>query len=611
MDAVRFLRMLRHLNLWICAGIFVILAMLCAFVAHLVRSGKEDTAQTSTTEILEEAYLAIPDDQRDSRIKPTKEWSSEVFAEQAAEQLQTLRSLLERGGLDEPIGICNEAVRFTALVPHKRETMIENSYLKATLGAEHRSDLEIEHSGQTRFAEALREWRESMGESAQLKFKIVKVELSEEGEVNTEVKIEVSNLKAAKILQQGIRWQCDWTWDGNSLPLIERVRLLSFADAEGKDKRWFTDLTPSIFKNEPVFEKQLAYGMQYWLQRVSKVHGMLYFRRCGLAVGDVNGDRLEDVYLCQPGGLPNRLLLSQEDGTVRDAARPFGVDVLDHTSSALFVDLDNDGDQDLAIAGFEGMHIFENRKGQRFALQQHVPFQDDDLHALSAVDFDQDGNLDLYVSVDAASHNERAFVYHDANDGGANRLFRNQGVFNFKDVTLECGLDENNRRHSLATAWEDFDNDGDQDLYVANDYGQNCLYRNDGGRFTDVAADLGVVDFGSGMSVSWADYDRDGNMDLYVGNMFSSAGGRITSQQQFLPVADAPVRSLYRRFVKGNTLFRNRSLEEAGFEDVGDQAGVEFGRWSWSSVFADIDNDGWEDLFVANGYITGSDPGDL
>jgi hypothetical protein len=171
------------------------------------------------------------------------------------------------------------------------------------------------------------------------------------------------------------------------------------------------------------------------------------------------------------------------------------------------------------------------------------------------------------------------------------------------------GLDANNRRHSLAASWEDYDNDGDMDLYVANDYGQNCLYRNDGGKFTDVAAEANVIDFGSGMSVSWADFDRDGWMDLYVANMFSSAGNRITDQAKFRSEDDQQIRQRYRRFAKGNTLFQN--LRDGTFREIGAEANVEMGRWAWSSPFLDINNDGWEDIVVANGFLTTEDTGDL
>ena len=110
------------------------------------------------------------------------------------------------------------------------------------------------------------------------------------------------------------------------------------------------------------------------------------------------------------------------------------------------------------------------------------------------------------------------------------------------------------------------------------------------------------------MSVSWSDYDHDGQMDLYVGNMFSSAGHRITKQAKFKRGADPQTRAMYQRMAKGNTLFRN--LGGGKFREVKD-ASVEMGRWAWSSQFADVNNDGWEDLLVANGYLTTEDTGDL
>ena len=160
--------------------------------------------------------------------------------------------------------------------------------------------------------------------------------------------------------------------------------------------------------------------------------------------------------------------------------------------------------------------------------------------SICAADYDADGDLDVYVcgynvrKQDATNRGLPFPVpYHDANNGGRNVLLRNEGNFRFVDVTREVGLDENNTRFSMAAAWEDFDNDGDQDLYVANDFGRKNLYQNNGGHFTDIAAAAGVEDTGSGMSVSWDDYNRDGLMDLYVGNMWSSAGNRVTYQPKF------------------------------------------------------------------------------
>ncbi|MCA9211690.1 MAG: VCBS repeat-containing protein, partial [Planctomycetales bacterium] len=154
-----------------------------------------------------------------------------------------------------------------------------------------------------------------------------------------------------------------------------------------------------------------------------------------------------------------------------------------------------------------------------------------------------------------------------------------------------------------------YDNDGDQDLYVANDFGRNNLYRNEGGRFVDVAAAAGVEDMSAGMSVSWGDYDRDGLIDLYVGNMFSSAGNRITYQRRFRDDPSNELRAKFQRHARGNTLFRN--LGDGSFEDVSVASNVEMGRWSWGSNFVDFNNDGWDDLLVGNGMVTSVDPHDL
>ena len=111
------------------------------------------------------------------------------------------------------------------------------------------------------------------------------------------------------------------------------------------------------------------------------------------------------------------------------------------------------------------------------------------------------------------------------------------------DVTQETGLNQNNSRYTLSASWNDFDLDGDQDLYVANDFGRNNLYRNDEGKFIDIAAEAGVEDLSAGMGVCWGDYNQDGLMDLYVSNMFSSAGNRVATSVSFalrIPVRREP-----------------------------------------------------------------------
>ena len=128
-----------------------------------------------------------------------------------------------------------------------------------------------------------------------------------------------------------------------------------------------------------------------------------------------------------------------------------------------------------------------------------------------AADYDNDGDLDIYVCGYNARKQDPVsrglpfpVPYHDADNGGENHLLRNDGEFVFTGVTEQVGLEQNNNRFSFAASWEDYDDDGDMDLYVANDFGRNCLYRNDGGTFVDVAANADVEDHASGMSVSCA-----------------------------------------------------------------------------------------------------------
>ena len=415
-------------------------------------------------------------------------------------------------------------------------------------------------------------------------------------------------------------WDCLWTVQGEALRL-SAIRVDDYEEvfARYPNIDWFVDTASAALGHNPSWSQQLTKGLDYWLQRIERVHRMHVFMACGIAVGDANGDGLDDLYVCQPGGLPNRLFLQNLDGTATDVSMRARVDWLDSTSSALWVDLDNDGDQDLVLATLAGILVMANDSSARFELVGTLPTEGADTQSLTAADYDNDGDLDLFAclnfpKITSATHRDSgSFVYHNANDGAPNRLFRNKyipnGNWSFSEATRSSGLDVDNRRHTLAASWEDYDNDGDQDLYVANDYGQNCLYRNDKGHFLNVAQQAGVVDFGSGMSVSWGDYNRDGWMDLYVGNMFSSAGSRITPQRQFRPDIDDSTRAILRRFAKGNSLFQHDG--RGRFQEVSTAAHVEIARWAWSSLFLDLNNSGWEDIVVANGYITTDDTGDL
>ena len=436
---------------------------------------------------------------------------------------------------------------------------------------------------------------------------------------------------ADDVRQITARWRCLWQVALGEEPPVLKLKTVSVESYEevvltqANRLPWFVDVSQMVLGNTQAYQDELQLGMDDWVNRLERRLMISRFGHHGLAVGDVNGDGRDDVYLCQPGGLSNRLMIQDDDGTVRDESAASRTDYLDATTSALLIDLDNDGDQDLVLATIHALAILSNDGTGRFTARAAFP-ECDRAFSLAAADFDLDGRVDVYACryrPDAEFDFELPLPvpYQDANNGGSNFLFRNLGDWVFEDVTKEAGLDADNTRFSFAAAWEDFDNDGDSDLYVANDYGRNCLYRNHRGRFENIADQLHVEDIASGMSVSWSDFNHDGVMDLYVSNMFSKAGNRISRQAQFAANHDPATLAQLQRHARGNTLFAGRAITpaepetdvptEVSYQDVSLQQGVNMGRWAWGSLFADINNDTWDDLLIVNGLMTTEDTGDL
>jgi hypothetical protein len=380
-------------------------------------------------------------------------------------------------------------------------------------------------------------------------------------------------------------------------------------------------------------------------------------QRPGISVVDVDQDGFDDLYIAVRRG-PNQLLRNRGDGTFEEVAHQWGVDIRDENSCSIFADFDNDGDPDLMLGRSFQRSMYLENVGDRFVARGESESSAVLPHlvvSMSAADFNQDGLLDVYFCTyrpavlesiiadeqsepnpesanerptapglqgvarnavgwpeeflspeDARRFARRTAQVAETDDqfgkildqvGPPNVLLVNRGQGRF-EVALESPQLAT-WRNSLQATWADFDEDGDPDLYVANDWAADQLFRNDRDRgFTDVTQDLGTTEFGFGMGVTWGDYDRDGLQDVYVSNMYSKAGRRITAQIKELNPA-------YGRSVDGNYLYRQTP---DGFRLVSGlhppQIPVAEAGWSWGGQFADFDNDGYLDLYVLSGYFT-------
>jgi tetratricopeptide (TPR) repeat protein len=407
------------------------------------------------------------------------------------------------------------------------------------------------------------------------------------------------------------------TWNSGEATRLEPVEeTLTFSP-----QPWFRDVTGAAFAGVSSFHDQLSKGTPYWRARLDPACGIDLYGENGIAVADIDGDGLDEIYVCQPGGLPNRLYHNDGNGHFRDVSKDFGLDILDDTASALFVDLRNSGHQDLVLMRpTQPMLFLNDGKGRFTPLPQAFRFRSapqGTFTSVSAADYDRDGRLDLYFCTYVYYQSEAQYryptPYHDARNGPPNYLMRNcldQDPPCFEDVTAATGMDHNNDRFSFAGAWCDYDSDGWPDLYVANDFGRKNLYRNTGGHFRDVAEQAGVDDVGPGMSAAWLDYDGDGRPDLLVSNMWSACGQRVVNDAAFGPAKQDPsLRDVYRRHVKGNSLFHNQG--DGTFTYTGDTQGIEMGHWSWSCDGADFDNDGTPEIYIACGMLTNNSRIDL
>lgn len=319
-----------------------------------------------------------------------------------------------------------------------------------------------------------------------------------------------------------------------------------------------------------------------------------------VSVTDFDGDGKPDLYFTNSAfGEPNALYRNKGDGTFEDVAATAGLADLNRpgegvSMGAVWGDVDNDGREDLLVYRYGYLALFRNVDGKHFEDITEKAGLRRWLNSNGAIwlDYDRDGLLDLYVTAYFRSdidlwHLTTTKIMHNsfefATNGGKNLLFHNlggtrPGGTRFEDVTDKMGV--GSMRWSLAAASADFDGDGWPDIYLANDYGPEELYLNNRGRsFTLTTAGL-ESESKSGMSATLGDAFNRGRLDAFITNI---------SERGYL--------------FQNNNLRVNEMAESHRFRNVAEGAIADAG-WAWGAQFGDLNNDGANELFVANGFIS-------
>jgi Flp pilus assembly protein TadD len=460
------------------------------------------------------------------------------------------------------------------------------------------------------------------------------------GNLSTRLRVELANTSRWQTTGE---WEIEWepadtsSWKGPATPTgpadwrIVGWRPLAVTSVQASAFA-FTDVTADAFGQDPSYAAHLLRDTNYWRAVLDEASGIDIFGNYGVSVADIDGDGRDEIYMCQPQGLPNRLYRQSRPGVFEDIAPHAGVDFLDATPMALFADLLNRGRQDLVLITQSAPLLFLNDGHGKFTLARDgfpPSPQQASLTSAALGDYDRDGFLDLYVCSYGYFQGQGAtrvpLPYYDAQNGPPNHLYRNRGDGTFVDVTTASGLEHGNNRFSFACVWADIDDDGWLDLCVVNDFGRNNLYHNRrDGTFEEITD--GLPGYGAGMSAAFADLDRDGLGELYAAGMWQPVGERVSAdpefQQRFADVGVEPLRD----FAMGSNLYHatpataTTPTASSGHEEavppkvspkmaaVPEAAGARRAFWNWCADAFDLENDGWLDIYCLNGFLSSPTP---
>ena len=292
-------------------------------------------------------------------------------------------------------------------------------------------------------------------------------------------------------------------------------------------------------------------------------------RSYGISLGDYDNDGDDDIYIARHKGANNHshiLLKCRANGSFSDVTEEVGLPYIGTPHQGIWGDIENDGDLDLFIICRDEPNLLYRNDGGTFTdisaesgINEYIRFS----RASMIVDVNNDGYVDLYV----------ANIYTN------NELWMNNGDGTFSDETIARGVNDN--QIAMGSTTFDYDNDGDQDMYLTHDGNQAyILFENDGnGYFTNVGAASGTNYEGQGMGVDVGDINNDGWMDIYITNLSS------------------------------NTLFINNG--DKTFTDVSDESMTTDPGMGWGLAFTDIDNDGLRDIYMANDSYFSPNPNKL